>query len=803
MSHNSSTISSKEKIESWFEEQNWTPQVFQKRAWESYNSGDSGMINAPTGSGKTYSILLPAMLKDANSRGLKLLWITPIRALAKEIHQSAERANAALKLNWEIAIRSGDTSTAERAKQRRKPPSMLITTPESLHLILAQKNYPQWLEGLHTVVVDEWHELLGSKRGVQMELALNRLKGIITHLQIWGISATIGNLAQAMQVLCGEKATLIQADIEKKIVVKTVVPDEIEVLPWAGHLGTKLIPKVLPILQKSGTTLLFTNTRAQAEIWYQQLLEAEPSLAGRMAMHHGSISKELRSWVEDALYQGGISVVICTSSLDLGVDFRPVDNIIQVGSPKGISRFVQRAGRSGHQPGKPSLIHFVPTHSLELVEASALRDAVNQNIREDREPLTQCMDVLVQYLVTLAVSDGFYPNIYDEIIQTNAFRSLSKEDFSQCLNFITQGGESLSEYDEYKRVEIDDDGRYLVRNKKTAMRHRLSIGTIVSDAMLRVKFVRGAYLGTIEEWFVARLKPGDSFWFAGRSLELVRIKDLTVQVKASNNKKAIIPSWMGGRLPLSGKLSAELRKHIDMAARGERSNEIELLNPLWEVQCERSLLPKESQILLEKFQTREGHHLCCFPFEGRHVHEGLAAMLVHHLSLTEGQSFSIAMNDYGFELLSDTEIHIEDALENCVWDQMDVDEDLVLGLNAGEMTRRAFRDIAAISGLVFQGFPGKPIKDKHLQASSGLIFDVLNEYEPNHFLVKQAQREVMEIQMEKERIKRALERIRKLEIVLTYPEKPSPLAFPIMVDRLRERISTESLEQRIRKMQSW
>ncbi|TVQ76718.1 MAG: ligase-associated DNA damage response DEXH box helicase, partial [Flavobacteriales bacterium] len=622
MSHNPSTISSKEKIESWFEEQNWTPQVFQKRAWEAYNSGDSGMINAPTGSGKTYSILLPAMLKDANSRGLQLLWITPIRALAKEIHQSAERANAALKLNWEIAIRSGDTSTAERAKQRRKPPSMLITTPESLHLILAQKNYPQWLEGLHTVVVDEWHELLGSKRGVQMELALNRLKGIIPHLQIWGISATIGNLAQAMQVLCGEKATLIQADIEKKIVVKTVVPDEIEVLPWAGHLGTKLIPKVLPILQKSGTTLLFTNTRAQAEIWYQQLLEAEPSLAGRMAMHHGSISKELRSWVEDALYQGGISVVICTSSLDLGVDFRPVDNIIQVGSPKGISRFVQRAGRSGHQPGKPSLIHFVPTHSLELVEASALRDAVNQNIREDREPLTQCMDVLVQYLVTLAVSDGFYPNIYDEIIQTNAFRSLSKEDFSQCLNFITQGGESLSEYDEYKRVEIDDDGRYLVRSKKTAMRHRLSIGTIVSDAMLRVKFVRGAYLGTIEEWFVARLKPGDSFWFAGRSLELVRIKDLTVQVKASNNKKAIIPSWMGGRLPLSGKLSAELRKHIDMAARGERSNEIELLNPLWEVQCERSLLPKESQILLEKFQTREGHHLCCFPFEGRHVHEG-------------------------------------------------------------------------------------------------------------------------------------------------------------------------------------
>lgn len=785
----------------WMAQCGWNPQSFQRDTWSAYAQGKSGLVNAPTGSGKTYAVMLAAMLREPKPTGLHIIWITPIRALAREIHQSAERAIEGMNLNWTVGVRTGDTSAAERAKMRKKPPNLLITTPESSHLILAQKNHQQWMRGCHTVVVDEWHELLGSKRGVQMELALNRFKSYIPHLQVWGISATIGNLEQACRVLAGEDGVLIRANIEKRIDVRSVLPDEIEVLPWAGHLGIKLIPKVIPIIHASKTTLLFTNTRAQAEIWYQKLLEADPTLAGRMALHHGSISRDIRHWVEEALYQGDISVVVCTSSLDLGVDFRPVDTIIQVGSPKGVSRFVQRAGRSGHQPDAESVIYFVPTHSLELVEASALREAVAQNIREDRIPLRNALDVLVQYLVTLAVSDGFFPEeVYAQLLHTHAYAALPRVLFDECLVFITLGGSTLGEYDEFKRVDITKEGKYVVNSRKVAMRHRMSIGTIVSDAMLRVKFVKGGHIGSIEEWFVARLKPGNSFWFAGRSLELVRIKNMEVQVKLSTSKKATVPSWMGGRMPLSSKMGAVLREQMHRVQQNNRPNELGELNPLWDLQAERSHLPSEAELLMEYFRTREGYHLCCYPFEGRNIHEGLAAMLAHHLSMERGQTFSIAMNDYGFELLSDQDIPIRDALETLVFERMNVHDDLEAGINAGEMARRTFRDIAAISGMVFQGFPGKPVKDRHLQASSGLIFDVLQEYEPDHFLLKQAYREVYDNYMESERMEHVLKRLCTLEVILTHPEKPTPFAFPIMVDRLRERVSTESLEERVKKL---
>ncbi len=786
----------------WMAKCGWKPQQFQTATWNAYNEGQSGLVNAPTGSGKTYAVLLAALLRQPNPSGLHIIWITPIRALAREILQATERAIEGMNLKWTVGMRTGDTSTSERAKMRKKPPNILITTPESSHLILAQKNHQKWLAGCHTIVVDEWHELLGSKRGVQMELAVSRLRSYFPELRVWGISATIGNLEDACRVLAGNEGALIRADIEKRIEVRSVLPDEIEVLPWAGHLGTKLIPKVLPVIHASKTTLLFTNTRAQAEIWYQQLLEADASLAGRMAMHHGSISREIRQWVEEALYRGDISVVICTSSLDLGVDFRPVDTIIQVGSPKGVSRFVQRAGRSGHQPDAVSTIYFVPTHSLELVEASALRQAVQSNIREDRTPLRNAWDVLVQYLVTLAVSDGFFPvTVYAQLKKTHAYSNLPRSVFDDCLVFITRGGNTLGEYDEFQRVDVTEEGKYVVTRRKIAMQHRMSIGTIVSDAMLRVKFAKGGHIGTIEEWFVARLKPGDSFWFAGRSLELVRIKNMEVQVKLSKSKKATIPSWMGGRMPLSGKLGSVLREQMHSVKKGILPAELGELKPLWDLQAERSHLPSEGELLMEYFHTREGFHLCCYPFEGRNIHEGLAAMLAHHLSMERGQTFSIAMNDYGFELLSDREIPIRDELETLVFERMNVEQDLEAGINAGEMARRRFRDIAAISGMVFQGYPGKPVKDRHLQASSGLLFDVLQEYEPDHFLLAQAYREVYDNHMEAQRMHDVLERLRQLEVVLMHPEKPTPFAFPIMVDRLRERVSTESLEERVKKLQ--
>ena len=800
----------------WFRSRGWEAFPFQVEAWEAYLQKQHGLLNAPTGSGKTYAMLMPVVLDfigqypedyDKRSRnGLQLIWISPIRALTQEIKMSAERLISDFGLQWEVGIRTGDTSSKERAAQRRRLPEVLITTPESLHLLLASKGYGTKLGSLRAFVADEWHELLGSKRAVQVELALSRIKSFCGDVRIWGISATIGNLDEALHVLLGrdrlgESQRVIRADIQKEIEVLSILPDEVEKFPWAGHLGIKLLDKVLPIINESESTLLFTNTRAQAEIWYYQLLQRAPELSGLIAMHHGSIDKQMRIWVEQALHEGKLKAVVCTSSLDLGVDFRPVETIIQIGGPKGIARFVQRAGRSGHQPGKPSRIWFLPTHSLELIEAAAMRQAIKEGEMESRPPYVRSFDVLVQYLVTLAVSDGFDPRItWEEVKGTFSYESITEEEWYWVIQFITHGGESLQAYNEYHKV-VWEDGLYKVTSKKIAMRHRLSIGTIVSDQMITVKWMSGGRLGTIEEWFISRMKAGDVFWFAGRSLEFVRLNGNTVFVRKSKAKKGKIPSWQGGRLQLSSKLSHMLRRKLNEALE-ESPAVIELatIRPLMEVQQARSIVPREDQLLIEKVQTREGCHVFVFPFEGRNVHEGLAFLLAHRLSMFRPFSFSIAFNDYGFELLSDQDIPIAEGIDTDIFSTNQLWEDIQDSVNTHEMGRRRFRDIASIAGLVFQGFPGKPISNKHLQSNSQLFYDVFLEYEPDNLLLQQAEQEVMEFQLEESRMREAMERIQQQEIVLMHPEKPSPFSFPILVDRLRERFTTESLEERVRKM---
>jgi ATP-dependent Lhr-like helicase len=798
-------------LESFFRSKGWKPFDFQRETWNACLAGKEGIVNAPTGSGKTYSVLGALVLEQLRAKkplpaGLKMIWITPIRALAKEIHGSASRINEELGLNWSVGIRTGDTEYRHKAEQIRHMPDLLITTPESLHLLLSTKGYTALFENLRYFVVDEWHELMGSKRGVQVELALSRLRSISCELKAWGISATIGNMDEALNVLLGQNRSknglIIRSAIRKKISVETLLPDKIEAYPWAGHLGIGLLSGVVSVINASSSTLVFTNTRSQAEIWYQRLLEECPDLAGRMAMHHGSISREMRSWVEDALHEGILSAVVCTSSLDLGVDFRPVESVVQIGGPKGIARFMQRAGRSGHRPGEASRIFFVPTNSLELAEASALRAAIEEDFLENRMPYIRAFDVLVQYLLTLAVSNGFDPNsIYNEIVSTHCFQSVTMEEWRKILAFITTGGESLKAYEEFRRVDVED-GCYIVKNKKAALRHRLSIGTIVSDTMIQVKFTGGASLGSLEEWFVSRLNPGDVFWFAGRSLELVRVKGLTAQVRPSVSDKGIVPSWQGGRMPLSSQMSFMLRKKLHEAAAGVLGDaEMLKLEPLIRLQSDLSAVPSEDEFLIERFKSREGFHIVMFPFEGRLVHEGLAALLAWRISDRLPVTFSIAMNDYGFELLSDREVPLESLLETGWLSAERLESDVLSSLNAVEMARRRFRDIASISGMIFKGFPGKYMREKHVQGNAQLLFDVLTDYDPANLLLCQAYDEAMDFQLEIARLRAALERIASQRLILTQPERPTPFAFPIMVDRLsRERLSSESLEDRISRM---
>jgi ATP-dependent Lhr-like helicase len=799
----------------WFREMGWKPFAFQLEAWEAYLHGASGLINAPTGSGKTYSLLMPIVLefirnhatqKAVRNSGLQALWITPIRALSKEIEISANRLVEGLNIGLKVGVRSGDTSLKERLRQKTKPPHLLITTPESLHLLLAQKSYADYFKELKVVVADEWHELMGSKRGVQVELALSRLKTVSPQLMVWGISATIGNMEEALQALLGNyyaagNYKVIRADIKKQVEIISVIPDSLERMPWAGHLGIQLLDKVVQIVKQSNSTLIFTNTRSFAEIWYQRMLDMAPEFSGLIAMHHGSISQELRNWVEEQLHAGKLKAVVCTSSLDLGVDFRPVETIIQIGSPKGVARFLQRAGRSGHQPGAISRIYFVPTHSLELMEAAALREAVRRNIVEDRVPYVRSFDVLIQYLLTLAVSDGFEPDeIYAEIGGTFSFSSVSEDEWIWILNFITTGGDSLQAYDEYRKVVVRN-GVYRIENRAIATKHRLSVGTIVGDTSLYVKYVTGKYLGTIEESFISKLNPGDVFWFAGKSLEMVRIKEMEVHVRKSNRSKGLVPSWMGGRMPLSSQMSEMIRFKIDEVVHGtEFDEEMKFLKPLFNLQQDRSHLPARNEFLIEYFKSTEGYHALFYPFEGRFVHEGMAALMAYRISQIQPITFSIAMNDYGFELLSDQPIPVGEAVETNMLGVDNLLADIQASINSTEMARRKFRDIAAISGLVFKGYPGKPVKDRHLQSSSQLFFNVFHDYEAHNLLLRQAFEEVLDFQLEEARLRRALDRISQQKIIITHPEKPSPFAFPIIVDRLREKLTSEKLEDRIKKM---
>jgi len=891
-------------IKDWLMHKDRKPFSFQQQTWEHIQQGNSGLVNAPTGYGKTYSVFLGALIQYINqhpkdyltkkNNGLQLLWITPLRALAKDIARAMQEVIAELEMPWQIGIRNGDTSANERARQKRQQPEVLIITPESLHLLLAQKDYPNTFKHLKIIAVDEWHELLGSKRGVQVELAVSRLVGLrksgivngewamvksegamvkserskvkgeeskekgerskvkgdgsmvngegaivkgqrskvknggmngpdselSTHhsslitpnvanaeLSIWGISATIGNLEEAKDVLLSpvqKKGIIIKAMIKKNIEIESIIPEEIEKFPWAGHLGIKLADRVLPIINQHKTTLLFINTRGMSERWYQQLLTVAPELSGALALHHGSIEQELRLWVEDALHTGTLLAVVCTSSLDLGVDFRPVEAVVQVGSPKGVARFLQRAGRSGHQPDAVSKIWFLPTHSLELLEAAALKEAMEEELIESRQPFLLCFDVLLQWLCTLAISDGFYPDeIFKEIKSTYCYREITVEEWNSLLQFLHTGGKALQQYDDYKKIDIID-GLYKITNRRLAMRHRLHIGTIVSDAMMKVKFMSGGFIGVIEEWFISRLNPGDVFTLAGRNLEFVMIKDMAVLVKKSTSKKSIVPSWMGGRMPLSANLGFMLRKKLADAASGnytKKDREITALQPLFQLQKELSHIPGIDELLIEHIETKDGFHVFIYPFEGRLVHEAMAALLAYRIGKITPISFSVAMNDYGFELLSDQPIPIDDSNVYELFSDENLLTDIQKAVNASEMTKRKFRDIAVIGGLIFQGMPGEHVKQKHLQSSASLLYKVFSEYDPGNLLLRQAFNEVLEQQMEEARLRSMLMRIQQSNIVICFPKQLTPFCFPIKVDSIRENISSEKLEDRIIKMQ--
>jgi ATP-dependent Lhr-like helicase len=795
----------------WFATLGYTPFAFQHDVWAAYARGESGLIHAPTGMGKTYAAWLgPLVLGAAGALRdpppLAVLWLTPLRALAQDTGIALSRAAAALKPHWTVDVRTGDTASSARARQQRRLPTALVTTPESLTLLLARDDWRERFAALTTVVVDEWHELMSTKRGVQVELALARIRTLAPRIRVWGLSATLANLDEAMACLVGPAnaaaGRIVEGLTVKDVTIGTARPPTIERFPWGGHIGLKLLPQVVQAIDNARSTLVFTNVRSATEIWYQALLDARPDWAGQIALHHGSLERDVRDWVEAGLRENRLRAVVCTSSLDLGVDYTPVDQVLQIGSPKGVARLLQRAGRSGHQPGAVSAITVVPTQALELVEAAAARDAAQQRRIEPRVALEAPLDVLVQHLVTCALGGGFRADeLLLEIRTTHAYASLADADWQWALDFVVHGGASLNAYPEYRRVVIGDDGIAHVPDRQIARRHRSQIGTIVSDASIVVQLRNGRRLGHVEESFIARLSPGDCFVFAGRVLEFLRVREMTAWVRLAPQKSAIVTRWLGAKMPLSTLLAERTRGLIAAAKRGRYdSPELALVKPLLELQRRWSALPDEREWLCERLALRDGHYTFFYPFEGRLAHLGLATLFSYRLSRVVPRTFSMMINDYGFGLLSPVPIDLTLRDIGMLLAAPGVEADILAGLNAAELGRRQFREIARVAGLVFQGYPGQPQSNRQLQASSGLLWDVFNEYDPENLLLRQATREVLERQLEAPRLEAALARMRSCAAVITRPVRPTPFAFPLIVELFREKLTTEALEARVARM---
>lgn len=802
----------------YFSTMGWKPFQFQRSVWRAYRDGSSGLVHSATGTGKTLAVWLAPILKWLGENRdpatwnpkrpppARVLWITPLRALAVDTENALRAPLEQMGLPWTLQSRTGDSKSSAKARQLKRLPTALVTTPESLSLMMTHENLLSQLAGLEGVIVDEWHELLGTKRGIQTELGLARLRHLNPRLRTWGVSATLGNLDAARDALMGAEPSgdvrTIRGYTKKKLKLESVIPEQIERFPWSGHIGTKMVPQVIELLESVNSALVFANTRSQTELWYQQLLHQKPDWAGQIAVHHGSLSGEVRKWVEDGLREGRLRAVVCTSSLDLGVDFTAVDLVVQIGSPKGAARLMQRAGRSGHQPDAVSRLAFVPTNAIELIELAAAQDAIGAGNLESRPMLNKPLDVLAQHAVTVAIGGGFRPEeLLREIRTAHAYESLSDSEWKWILDFIVRGGESLSAYPDFERVEIVD-GKYIAAQRRVITNHRLNIGTIVSDAAMQVKFLKGGMLGTVEESFLSKITPGDKFLFAGRLVELVRVKDNAAYVRRAKGQPDTVPRWMGGRMPLSSELSEALRARIDRAADGDFSGrEMKAIRPLLELQQKWSVIPRKNELLIERIKVRSGYQAFVFPFEGRLVHEGMAALFAYRMSQRKKQTFSMACNDYGIVLQSPTSIDVRGAVESGVFASGDLTSEILQSMNSTEMAKRQFRQIARVAGLVHPGLPGRRKSSSHLQASSNLFYDVFCQYDPDNLLLEQSRREVLEQQLEASRMFTALTRIENNQMVITEPPKITPLAFPLLVDKLRERVSSETLAERISRMQ--
>lgn len=781
-------------LEQWFTDRGWTPRRHQREMLRAARAGKHALLVAPTGAGKTLAGFLPSLaeLADAPGEGLHSLYVSPLKALAVDVQRNLLSPIEEMGMPIRVETRSGDTPSNRKARQRQRPPHMLLTTPESLSLLISYADSANLFADLKTVIIDEVHAFATQKRGDLLNLSMARLQKLAPGLRRVALSATVADPRAYAEWLApdGDETSvhIVKGDPGAEADVSILLPEGR--VPWSGHSGSYATQQVMEIIAAHKTTLIFCNTRGLAELIFQQLWKANDSELP-IGIHHGSLSREARRKVESAMARGELRGLVATASLDLGVDWGDVDCVVQMGAPKGASRLLQRIGRSNHRLEDPSKAILVPGNRFEYLEARAALDAVAERELDPDIFRPGSLDVLAQHIMACACAGPFEEGeMLAEIRSATPYRDLPSAEFARELDYIANGGYALRAYDRYKRLtsRIDEDGQTIwrVSHPKFEKRHRLNAGIIVDAPILDVRFKNGRKLGTVEEHFAATLSPGDTFFFAGLSLEVLGIKDTDLTVRASS-RPARIPTYGGTRMPLTTHLADRVRGFLNNPAEWQAFPED--VEEWLRVQSEKSVLPKPGELLIETFPHEDRHFMVAYSFEGWNAHQSLGMLVTRRMETAGLKPIGFVANDYSFATYS-----LERVRDPAPLFSPDILEDeFVDWVQGSHLLKRAFREVAVIGGLVERQHPGKRKTGKQVTFSTDLIYDVLRRYEPDHLLLKAAWADARTKLTDVGRLASLLDRAAQTMVHVDLP-RVSPLAVPVLILIGREHVAQGSVD---------
>ena len=779
----------------WFHGRGWSPRRHQLEMVERARAGRNVLLIAPTGGGKTLAGFLPSLIElsdrpprnDPAPRGVHTLYISPLKALAVDVQRNLMQPIAEMGLAVTVESRTGDTNVAKKQRQKERPPDILLTTPEQLALFCAWEGSRRYFEDLKTVVIDEIHAIQASKRGDLLSLGLARLKTFAPGLRVVGLSATVNDPDMISAWLGGgQPVDLVLGDPGAPPVVDVLLSGG--KVPWAGHTAQHAMPEVYAVIQASQTALVFVNTRWQAEFAFQELWKLnDDSLP--IALHHGSLSAEQRRKVEAAMARGELRAVVCTSTLDLGIDWGAVDIVIQLAAPKGSARLVQRIGRSNHRLDTPSRALLVPASRFEMLECQAAREAVAENSLDGDPVRRGALDVLAQHVMGVACGEAFdLVALYDEVRTAAPYGDLTWEDFEQVVDFVSTGGYALKTYDRFRRIVKTQDGLWKARDAQTVLRHRMNVGAIVGAATLNLRLSAGRgragrKIGEVEEGYIEQLEAGDTFLFGGQVWRLLGVQGVDVLVSPAPGAEPKMPSWGGSKFALSTYLARRVRR---MIAEEERWGVLPPDVKEWlQAQKWRSLIPAMDEMLVETFPRHKRHFLVAYPFEGRLAHTTLAMLLTKRLERAGAGPIGFVASDYALAIWSARPM---DGLDfDALFQEDMLGDDLESWLDESFMMKRSFKNCALIAGLIERRFPGHEKSGRQVTFSSDLVYDVLRRHQPDHLLLRCAREDAATALLDVARLGDLLARV-KGRIRPSALDHVSPFAVPALLSLGQERV---------------